>query len=85
MAAKDVKPETKPAVDDGEELIEVNYPEVPGTHYSGDIFASVNGENILVKRGETVRIPKKFKEVIDYANSEDQKTAKKLAELEAKK
>jgi len=83
MAAVKTKPETEGTND--EEMVEVFYPEVPGTHYSGDIFASVNGENILVKRGEKVKIPKRFKEVIDYADSEDQKIAKRLAELEAKK
>ena len=83
MAAAKTKPETVEEVTKGEELVDAFYPDVPGTHYSGDIQVGINGAMFLVKRGENVKIPKNVKEVIDYSIAEDQKIAKKLQELEA--
>ena len=69
--------------DNSMELVDAFYPDVPGTHYSGDIQVGLNGTMFLVKRGENVKIPRAVKEIIDYSMSEDQKTAKKMADLEA--
>lgn len=77
--------ETKTTVDDSMELVDAFYQDVPGTHFSGDIQVGLNGKMFLVKRGENVKIPRAVKEIIDYSMSEDNKTAKKLAELEAGK
>lgn len=38
--------------------------------YSNDVFVSVNGNNFLIKRGETVTVPRYIKEVLE--NSEQQ-------------
>lgn len=44
--------------------------------YSGDVFVSVNGETCLIKRGERVRIKRKFAEVLDASDIQDYETAK---------
>lgn len=46
------------------------------------LFLSVNGENVRVKRGETVKIKRKFVEV--FENAEAQKRAAKEAQRQAK-
>lgn len=78
------KAETKTEASDGMELVKAFYPDIPGTHYSGDIQVGINGEMFLVKRGEDVEIPRCVKEVIDWSMSEDIKTEKKLKELESR-
>lgn len=81
----ETKTETKKEVKDKSmELVKAFYQDVPGTHFSGDIQVGLNGKMYLIKRGEEVMIPKAVKEIIDWSMSEDNKTAKKLAELEAK-
>ena len=35
------------------------------------IFCQVNGENIRIKRGEKVKIKRKFKEVLDNAEAQE--------------
>lgn len=65
-------PETAP-IDPGEELVEYTAPLLDAHGESPDIFVGVNGKNILIKRGETVRIKRKFLEVI--RNSEEQDRA----------
>ena len=77
------KKTTEAAEQETEEMVEAFYPNVPGTHFSGDFNVGINGVMYTVKRGEKVMIPKAVKEVIDYSISEDEKTAKRLAELEA--
>lgn len=78
------KAETKTEASDGMELVKAFYQDIPGTHYSGDIQVGINGKMYLVKRGEDVEIPRCVKEVIDWSMSEDQKTEKKLKELEGR-
>jgi hypothetical protein len=84
MATAKEEAKTKTVASDGMELVKAFYPDIPGTHYSGDIQVGINGKMFLVKRGEEVEIPRCVKEVIDWSMSEDQKTEKKLAELEGR-
>ena len=44
--------------------------------YSSDVFVSVNGETCLIKRGERVKIKRKFAEVLDESDIQDYETAK---------
>lgn len=44
--------------------------------YKDDVFVSVNGETCLIKRGERVRIKRKFAEVLDASDFQDYQTAK---------
>jgi predicted AAA+ superfamily ATPase len=43
--------------------------------YRDDVFVSVNGETIAIKRGERVRIKRKFAEVLDNSEHQDYETA----------
>lgn len=52
---------------DMEELVDFTAPVDP-TGEKRDILLSVNGETIRVKRGQTVRVKRKFLEVWDNAN-----------------
>lgn len=52
-----------------------------GENYSGDVFISVNAENIVVQRGVPVRIKRKF--VLAYEDAERQrKTATAISNAE---
>ena len=44
--------------------------------YADDKYVSVNGETCLIKRGERVRIKRKFAEVLDASDLQDYETAK---------
>jgi len=44
--------------------------------YKDDVFVSVNGENCVIKRGERVRIKRKFAEVLDHSEHQDYETSK---------
>jgi hypothetical protein len=54
--------------------------------YKDDMFVGVNGENCVIKRGERVRIKRKFAEVLDNSDRQDYETSKlieaKSAEFE---
>ena len=56
--------------------------------YKDDVFVSVNGENCLIRRGERVRIKRKFAEVLDNSDKQDYETSRliddKSAEFEEK-
>ena len=43
--------------------------------YKDDVFVAVNGENCLIKRGERVKIKRKFAEVLDNSEHQDYETA----------
>ncbi len=43
--------------------------------YKDDVFVSVNGENCVIKRGERVKIKRKFAEVLDNSEHQDYETA----------
>ena len=43
--------------------------------YKDDVFVSVNGENCVIKRGEKVKIKRKFAEVLDLSDMQDYETS----------
>lgn len=44
------------AKDESTKMVEICLFE-DGVNYTGDVFVAVNGENYLIKRGETVMVP----------------------------
>ncbi len=62
--------DVKASIERGEELCEVRLFRDNGK-YSDDVYVSVNGENCIIKRGETVKIKRKFKEVLDNSYAQD--------------
>lgn len=42
--------------------------------YKDDVFVSVNGENCVIKRGERVKIKRKFENVLSNSKIQDYKT-----------
>lgn len=53
-----------------EELVDYMAPVILGKA-DQTIFCQVNGENIRIKRGEKVKIKRKFKEVLDNAEAQE--------------
>lgn len=43
--------------------------------YKDDVFVSVNGENCVIKRGERVKVKRKFAEVLDHSDMQDYETS----------
>jgi hypothetical protein len=70
----------------GEELVEIKLFK-DSSKYKDDVFVSVNGETIAIKRGERVKIKRKFVEVLDNSERQDYETAmlieRKTGEYEA--
>lgn len=58
-----------------EEYVEVKLFKDNGK-YKDDVFVAVNGENCLIKRGERVKIKRKFAEVLDQSDLQDYETSK---------
>ena len=58
-----------------EEYVEVKLFKDNGK-YKDDVFVSVNGENCVIKRGERVKIKRKFAEVLDNSEHQDYETSK---------
>ena len=46
--------------------------------YKDDVFVAVNGENCVIKRGERVKIKRKFAEVLDHSEHQDYETSKMI-------
>lgn len=44
--------------------------------YKDDVFVAVNGENCVIKRGENVKIKRKFEAVLDASDLQDYETSK---------
>lgn len=44
--------------------------------YKDDVYVSVNGENCVIKRGEKVKIKRKFAEVLENSDLQDYETSK---------
>lgn len=44
--------------------------------YKDDVFVAVNGENCVIKRGERVKIKRKFANVLDLSDMQDYETSK---------
>lgn len=59
----------------GEELVEIKLFKDTGK-YKDDVFVAVNGESIAIKRGERVRIKRKFAEVLDNSEHQDYETSR---------
>ena len=62
-----------------EELVEIKLFKDNGK-YKDDVFVSVNGETIAIKRGERVKIKRKFAEVLENSDHQDQETARLIEE-----
>lgn len=58
-----------------DELVEVKLFKDNGK-YKDDQFVAVNGENVVIKRGERVKIKRKFAEVLDNSDRQDYETSK---------
>ena len=52
-----------------------------GGKYNGDVFVSVNDMNYLIKRGETVKVPRCIAEAIRNQEDQDAATAMTVTEL----
>lgn len=63
-----------------QELVEVRLFKDNGK-YKDDVFVSVNGKAYQIKRGETVKVPRFVKEVLDSSISQDQYAAQYAEEL----
>ena len=61
-------------VEAGEELVSVRLFK-DNDKYKGDVFVAVNGQSVLIRRGERVAIKKKFAEVLEQSLDQDQCTA----------
>lgn len=62
------------SVEAGEELVSVRLFK-DNDKYKGDVFVAVNGQSVLIRRGERVAIKKKFAEVLEQSLDQDQRTA----------
>lgn len=47
--------------------------------YSDDVYVAVNGQNCIIKRGEWVKIKRKFAIVLDQSEIQDMKTSEMIA------
>lgn len=52
--------------------------------YKDDVYVAVNGKNCVIKRGEWVKVRRKFALVIDQSEIQDMKTAEYLEEEQKK-
>lgn len=64
----------------GEELVTVRLFK-DAKNYKDDVFVQVNGENCLIKRGETVQIKRKFAEALANSDRQDLAAADLMTEL----
>lgn len=68
-----------------DELVEVKLFK-DNSKYKDDVFVSVNGDNCLIKRGERVKIKRKFAEVLEQSDMQDAHTARLIeSAMEVKK
>lgn len=79
--------ERKRIADEDEEYVEIKLFKDSGK-YKDDVFVAVNGEGCLIKRGERVKIKRKFAKVLDASDLQDAATAdlidSKVREFEQK-
>ena len=61
-----------------DELVEIKLFKDTG-RYKDDVFVSVNGDNVLIKRGEKVLVKRKFAEVLEASDRQDLETAALMA------
>jgi hypothetical protein len=62
-----------------EELVEIELFK-DNKDYKDDVFVCVNGKNRVIKRGEKVKIPKAYAEVLENSKAQDKETAKMMDE-----
>lgn len=62
-----------------EELVEIELFK-DNKDYKDDVFVCVNGKNRVIKRGEKVKIPKAYAEVLENSKAQDKATAKMMEE-----
>lgn len=62
-----------------EELVEIELFK-DNKDYKDDVFVCVNGKNRVIKRGEKVKIPKAYAEVLENSKAQDKATAKMMDE-----
>ena len=58
----------------GEELVDIKLFKDAGK-YKDDVFVGCNGETIAIKRGERVKIKRKFAEILDNSEHQDYETS----------
>ena len=79
-------PSPAPATSRDEELVPIRLFK-DNERYKDDVFVAVNGERVRIRRGETVRIKRKFAQVLEQSMRQDTATARlmeqKAAEYEA--
>lgn len=51
--------------------------------YKGDVYVAVNGQNCVIKRGEWVKIKRKFALVLNQSEIQDARTASTCDEMAA--
>ncbi len=71
----------KTKVDPGEELVDFYAPSIDPER-DMPLFLSVNGENVRVMRGETVKIKRKFKEVYDHSVEQERANRKAYEKIQ---
>ena len=52
--------------------------------YKDDVYVAVNGQNCVIKRGEWVKIKRKFAMVLDQSEIQDMQTAEYLEAEQAR-
>ena len=57
-----------------DELVEVKLFK-DNNKYKDDVYVSVNGENCVIKRGERVKVKRKFADVLDKSDMQDYETS----------
>ena len=67
----------------GEELVEIKLFKDTGK-YKDDVFVGCNGETIAIKRGERVKIKRKFAEILDNSERQDYETAELITRMQDK-
>ena len=70
---EEIEKKNETPVDPGEELVTVQLFK-DNDKYRDDLFVAVNGERILIQRGVPVQIKRKFAEVIEHSQLQDQQT-----------
>jgi hypothetical protein len=72
---EEIKEETaeEKVTDPGEELVTIQLFK-DNDRYRDDLYVAVNGERILIQRGVPVTLKRKFAEVIQHSERQDQRT-----------
>lgn len=80
QAAQQTAEKAEAVPDDGEELVEIR---LPLKKNESDLFVAVNGVPIQIQRGKTVKVKKKFAEVIRNSVDQDEATLLMISGLTA--